>query len=93
MSKRISIKYKKQDAWLGVYWDSLNIWICLIPFFPIKILRESKCYECGKGIKGEYGGKGWHDDKKWIKYSEYSDELVTCYKNYKINEAVDNDCS
>lgn len=91
--KRLSIKFKKEDCWVGVYWNSLNIWICIIPFFPIHILRESICKGCGKRIKGEYGNMGWHDDKKWIKYSRYSDELVTCWKNKKINDIVDEECS
>jgi len=53
------------------------------------------CYECKKIIKEEpfNGRENWHDDVKWIKYSQYTDELVTCYQNYKINEAVDEDCS
>lgn len=49
--KRISIGYKKQDAWVGVYWDSKYIYVCLIPFLPIKIKRKldevsRKCPYC-----------------------------------------------
>jgi len=93
LNKRISVKFKKQDAWFGVYWDSLNIWICLIPFLPIHILRKSICYECGKRINNEYGSQGWHDDVKWIKFSNYSDELVTCWKNKCIDDEVEANCS
>ena len=35
------LEFKKQDAWVGLYWNSSNIWICLIPFFPIHIIRKS----------------------------------------------------
>ena len=89
----IKLKFKKEDAWFGVFWDELNIWICLIPFFPIHIQRHSICYECKKRIKDKYGGHGWHNDIKWIKYSNYTDELVTCWENHKIDNEVDANCS
>lgn len=90
---QIKIKFKKEDAWIGVYWDLHNIWICLIPFFPINIKREAVCYECKRRIKGNYSDHGWHDDVKWIKFSEHSNELVTCWEMHKIDEAVDAECS
>jgi len=34
------IEFKKQDAWVGVYWDKENCWICLIPCFPIHIAKK-----------------------------------------------------
>lgn len=57
-----------------------------------------QCYECKKPIKTGNdikldGSDGWHDDLKWIKYSKYSDELVTCWDNHLIDEAVEADCS
>ena len=36
----MNIRFKKQDCWIGIYWDNLNIWICLIPCFPINIKRK-----------------------------------------------------
>ena len=58
-----------------------------------RVYRE--CYECGKPIKEEpfNGSGGWHDDVKWIKYSNYTDELVTCWENHKIDQEVEADCS
>ena len=37
----VRIEFKKQDFWIGAYWDSSNIWICLIPCFPIHISYNS----------------------------------------------------
>jgi hypothetical protein len=90
---RLKLEYKKQDCWLGVYWDKEFVWVCLIPCFPIKITRQTVCKDCGKPIKGRYGGFPYHDQEKTIKFSEYSDELVTCWENKKINDQVDEDCS
>jgi len=49
--KRISIGFKKEDVWIGVYWDTKFIYVCLVPFFPIKIKRKlnevsRKCENC-----------------------------------------------
>ncbi len=53
------------------------------------------CYQCKKIIKEEPfdGRENWHDDIKWIKYSNHSDELVTCYEDYKIDQEVEANCS
>ena len=51
-----------------------------------------KCYQCVRELKKD-NSDGWHDDIKWIKYSQYSDELVTCWKDHLIDEAVEADCS
>jgi hypothetical protein len=45
---RIGVEFKKQDLWIGAYWDravrfptggyafvSLDVWVCLIPCLPI----------------------------------------------------------
>lgn len=93
MSKRLSIKFKKQDAWIGVYWDNLHVWFCILPFFPIEFLRESICLYCNERIKGEFGNVGLHDKIKNKRYSEHTDELVTCREAQSINDTVDEECS
>ena len=45
---RVKILFKKQDLWVGGYWDKYNIWICIIPCFPIWIRRSDKCRTCGQ---------------------------------------------
>lgn len=40
IKRGLSIQFKKEDAWIGVYWDKENIWICIIPCFPIWIIRK-----------------------------------------------------
>lgn len=52
MDKNMTIKFEfePRDLWIGVYWDThyqcvgevcgiINIWICLIPCFPIHITK------------------------------------------------------
>lgn len=48
---KIKLEYKLQDSWIGVFWKrsmvaeemlldpypQLDIWICIIPWFPIHI--------------------------------------------------------
>ena len=48
LNKRISIEYKKEDLWIGVFWNKYTIYLCLIPCFPISIKRSLKCYTCGQ---------------------------------------------
>ena len=40
---KVNIEFKKEDCWIGIYWrrkiNSLNIWICIIPCFPIHIRK------------------------------------------------------
>lgn len=46
----IKLEFKKQDAWIGAYWDKDDIWICLIPCFPIHISKRylpNTCDDCG----------------------------------------------
>lgn len=42
---RVRIERKWQDCWIGVYWarsdDRLDVWVCLIPCFPVHITRRS----------------------------------------------------
>lgn len=43
----IELLFEPRDLWIGLFWDwrpckylckdSLNIWICIIPMFPIHI--------------------------------------------------------
>lgn len=41
----IALEFKKEDAWIGAYWTNdrmfgsryINIWMCVIPFFPLRI--------------------------------------------------------
>lgn len=45
----MKIKFKKQDAWIGVYWDEDYVYICIVPFFPIIYRRKSPdklCCSC-----------------------------------------------
>ena len=37
----ITIKFKKNDAWVDAYWNDNKIYICLIPFLPLIIQRHS----------------------------------------------------
>ncbi len=39
---RLRLEFKKQDLWIGAYWDRDNVWICLVPMFPIHISRIQK---------------------------------------------------
>ncbi len=55
---KIKLEFKLQDFWVGVFWKThtdwnflggweltcIDIWICLVPFFPIHIalLRTKK---------------------------------------------------
>jgi len=43
---KIKLEFKIQDMWLGVFWkksvEQTDIWICLIPTFPIHIIKENK---------------------------------------------------
>lgn len=56
MIMKIRWEFKKEDCWIGVYWErsdyfldtdksyvypngQLDIWICLIPCFPIHITK------------------------------------------------------
>lgn len=41
---KFEIKFKKQDCWIGIFWNNdsqkeTHIWICLIPCFPIHIIK------------------------------------------------------
>lgn len=52
--KSIKLKFEKKDIWIGVYWNCgyylsnintqktqwIEIYICLIPFFPIKLFFQ-----------------------------------------------------
>jgi hypothetical protein len=42
----IRIEFKPQDCWIGVYWKSekllVDIWICIIPMFPIHITHYKR---------------------------------------------------
>ena len=52
--KSIQIKFEKKDFWIGIYWNYgyyaenietkktqfIEIYICLIPLFPIKLFFE-----------------------------------------------------
>lgn len=44
---RVSIEFKLQDAWIGAFWrrlgNSVDLWICLLPFVPIHILVWWHC--------------------------------------------------
>jgi len=91
---KVRLEFKKQDKWVGVYHNPENIFICILPCIVIHIHLDNFCRGCGKRIKGSANSyKFYHDDKKWIKYSEYSDELVTCSENKRINDEVDEECS
>ena len=39
---RVKIGFKKQDCWVGAYWDKSHLWICLIPCFFIRITFRGK---------------------------------------------------
>jgi hypothetical protein len=45
---KIRIEFKLQDMWIGVYWQKkyacLHIWICLVPCFPIHIIKVDHTY-------------------------------------------------
>ncbi len=53
----LAVEFKIEDCWIGIFWrfkevgygsilgsvtEDLNIWICLIPCFPIHIIRSHK---------------------------------------------------
>jgi len=42
---KIRLEFKKEDCWIGLYWKKsnsrLDIWVCLIPCFPIHIVKEN----------------------------------------------------
>lgn len=67
---KLRIEFKKQDQWIGRYYDEYNEYICLIPC--IVIIREKKCKHCeeqdGKGnvicsiCKEFLGGYAMYDD-------------------------------
>ena len=48
----ISFKFEKKDIWIGCYWNIfwsgiffrkwIEVYICLLPCLPIKIVRELK---------------------------------------------------
>lgn len=42
----IKLEFKPQDAWIGFFWRStaerFDLWICLLPFFPIHFWKEHK---------------------------------------------------
>lgn len=42
-SWRLGIEFKKQDCWMGVFWQTqhrdLHIYICILPCLPIHIIR------------------------------------------------------
>ncbi len=58
---RIRLEFVPQDCWIGVYWkwyppysnstcrndywNYLEVWICLVPCFPIHITRQGKPWE------------------------------------------------
>jgi len=54
--RRIQFFFKKEDAWIGCYWDLLSIFVCPLPFCVIKIGRKLKpspkneCFECGAKV-------------------------------------------
>ena len=56
MEFKISIKFKKQDIWIGLYWEKLSyshwtnwkFYFCIIPCFPICIE-----FKTNKGINNE----------------------------------------
>ena len=51
--RQILFYFKKEDAWIGCYWDELSIYVCPLPFCVIRIERKLKpsskneCFECG----------------------------------------------
>jgi hypothetical protein len=42
---KIRVERKWEDAWIGVFWkrqpDRCDIWICIVPCFPIHITTEA----------------------------------------------------
>lgn len=42
----VGIEFKLQDFWIGVFWKNeyelINVWICLIPCFPIHYWSGTK---------------------------------------------------
>lgn len=42
----LNLEFKLADCWVGVFWqrkaDELHIWICLIPCFPIHLIRKGR---------------------------------------------------
>lgn len=45
---KVRVEFKLEDMWVGVFWRKwefgraigIDIWICLVPCFPIHITRE-----------------------------------------------------
>jgi hypothetical protein len=39
VKRRLRIEYKFEDFWIGAFWrrdgDRFDLWVCLIPCFPI----------------------------------------------------------
>jgi hypothetical protein len=40
MIEFLGCKFKKQDLWIGAYWDNHYLYICLIPCFPLKFIHK-----------------------------------------------------
>ena len=49
----INLEFKLQDMWIGLYWknsrEDIDIWLCLIPCFPIHYWSGRERLEKGKG--------------------------------------------
>lgn len=45
----IGLEFKLQDVWVGFYWENsyedFDIWLCLIPCFPIHLLIIKRVIE------------------------------------------------
>lgn len=42
---KVKIYFEPRDAWVGVFWDrrpNLTVWICVIPFVPIRLTFEGR---------------------------------------------------
>ena len=55
---KIELQFKLQDFWIGIFWKSgfnwpigdfklIDIWICLIPCFPLHIRLHNKKIRIG----------------------------------------------
>ena len=38
---RISAKFDKHDIWIGVYWETGQAYVCVLPCLPIKLTRKA----------------------------------------------------
>lgn len=42
--RRVRVERKWEDAWMGAFWRrgprTLDVWVCLIPCFPIHLTWE-----------------------------------------------------